>query len=40
MAKTVIKETWRPLPKAKRRHKKRGLNLRKKLGPKSDMRIR
>lgn len=40
MAKTVHKETWSPLAKAKRRHKKRGLHLRKKLGPKSDMRIR
>lgn len=40
MAKTIQKEAWSPLPKSKRRHKKRGLHLRKKLGPKSDMRIR
>jgi hypothetical protein len=31
---------WEAKSPTRRRHKKRGLNLRKKLGPKSNMRIR
>lgn len=40
MAKTVVTKTWKPEPKAKRRSKSKHLRHRKKLGPKSDMRIR
>ena len=40
MARTVIKQAWKPLPKAKRRSKPKPLRHRKKLGPKSNMRIR
>jgi hypothetical protein len=40
MARTVLAKTWKPEPKAKRRHKPKALRHRKKLGPKSDMRIR
>ena len=40
MARTVIKNAWKPEPKPKRRCKPPHLRHRKKLGPKSNMRIR
>lgn len=39
MAKKVV-ATFEPRTPARRRHKKRGLHIRKKLGPKSNMRVR
>jgi len=39
MAKKVF-AIFEPKTPTRRRHKKRGLNIRKKLGPKSNMRIR
>jgi hypothetical protein len=40
MAKKQTAGLYTPLPKTKRRTKKRGLNIRKTHGPKSNMRIR
>lgn len=40
MAKKIATAVHEPLPRTKRRNRKRGLNLRKTLGPKSNMRIR
>ena len=40
MAKKQTAGLYVPLDKTKRRNKTKGLNLRKKLGPKSNMRIR
>jgi len=39
MANKMMVNTYRPTTKVRRRHKKRGLHIRKKLGPRHHMRV-